>query len=239
MERIKGKNIFEYKHFSYIQKKIILADIIDKIKQLHQTEPPIEANDKDCMSSYIDKTFNRLNKVINLIPFANEKFIRINDHYYRNIFFLKEKLIKMIKTFLPPKFYVIHGDITFSNILLKTEEILPIFIDPRGYFGKSKIYGDRDYDWAKMYYSIVGNYDQFNQKKFSLHIQKEQVHLNIESNGWEDMEKEFFSNTHANEQKIKLLHAIIWLSFTTYAWDDYDSICAAFYKGIIELNKVI
>ena len=33
-------------------------------------------------------------------------------------------------------------------------------------------------------------------------------------------------------EQIKLIHAIIWLSLTTYAWEDYDSICGAFYLGL-------
>ena len=32
------------------------------------------------------------------------------------------------------------------------------------------LYGDELYDWAKLYYSIVGNYDRFNLKDFRLDI---------------------------------------------------------------------
>ena len=42
-----------------------------------------------------------------------------------------------------------------------------------------------------------------------------------------------------NKNKIKLLHAIIWLSLTSYAWEDYDSICGAFYNGIAKLGEVL
>ncbi|MFU0827264.1 MAG: hypothetical protein ACFWTJ_06965 [Lachnoclostridium sp.] len=38
---------------------------------------------------------------------------------------------------------------------------------------------------------------------------------------------------------IKLIHAIIWLSLTTYAWEDYDSICTAFYNGLYYLEDVL
>jgi hypothetical protein len=123
--------------------------------------------------------------------------------------------------------------------MLRTEDVEPILIDPRGYFGKTKIYGDADYDWAKLYYSIVGDYDQFNRKKFSLEIGDNEVSLDIISNGWSDMEICFFQETGAPVEKIRLLHAVIWLSLTTYVWEDYDSICGAFYKGIMELNKVL
>ena len=45
--------------------------------------------------------------------------------------------------------------------------------------------------------------------------------------------------TKTNRKKIKLLHAIIWLSLTTYAWEDYDAICGAFYKGLLELQEYL
>ena len=66
-----------------------------------------------------------------------------------------------------------------------------------------------------------------------------EVRLSIKSNGWEDIEKDFFEMTGADEYEIKLLHAVIWLSLTTYAWQDYDSICGAFYNGLYYLEEVL
>jgi GTP:adenosylcobinamide-phosphate guanylyltransferase/thiamine kinase-like enzyme len=239
MERIQGDNIFVYNHFTPSQKREILCRIIDRIKQLHALAEPVKASDEDCYDNYIGKTFDRLAKVENLVPFAKDRFIKINGRYLRNVFDLKDQLEKRMKACFPARFHIIHGDITFSNLMLRTEDVEPILIDPRGYFGKTKIYGDADYDWAKLYYSIVGDYDQFNRKKFSLEMTDSAVSLNIIPNGWSDMESLFFQETGASEEKIKLLHAVIWLSLTTYAWEDYDSICGAFYKGIMELNKVL
>ena len=95
------------------------------------------------------------------------------------------------------------------------------------------------YDWAKLYYSIVGNYDRFNLKEFGLDIGKEGIELNISSNHWEDMEEDFFELTKTDPEEIKLLHAVIWLSLTTYAWQDYDSVCGAFYNGLYYLEDVL
>lgn len=119
------------------------------------------------------------------------------------------------------------------------EDGTPVFIDPRGYFGFTKLYGDVRYDWAKLYYSIVGNYDQFNLKEFRLEIKEDEIFLHLNSNHWEDMEEDFFQLTGADKEEIKLLHAIIWLSLTTYAWQDYDSICGAFYNGLYYLEEVL
>ena len=136
------------------------------------------------------------------------------------------------------KFFFIHGDCTFSNMMLR-ENGEPVLIDPRGYFGYTEILGDVRYDWAKMYYSIVGNYDRFNLKDFKLDILADEVRLEIASNHWEEMEEDFFSMTGADEAEIKLIHAIIWLSLTTYAWQDYDSVCGSFYNGLYYLEEIL
>ena len=124
--------------------------------------------------------------------------------------------------------------------MFDTFNMKAILIDPRGYFGKTKLYGDVDYDWAKLYYSLKGEYDQFNRKKFTLDIRENDVEIAIKPNNWADMEEFFFDCLPVvDKNKIKLLHAIIWLSLTTYAWEDYDSICGAFYNGLIKLGEVL
>ena len=119
------------------------------------------------------------------------------------------------------------------------EDKAPVFIDPRGYFGKTEIYGDPAYDWVKLYYSLVSNYDQFNIKRFDLTIGENGVSLNIESNGFEELEDYFFAllEKEVSRKQMKVLLAITWLSLTTYAWEDYDSICGAFYKGELYLEE--
>ena len=140
----------------------------------------------------------------------------------------------------PSEFKLIHGDCTFSNMMFDTFDMKTILIDPRGYFGKTKLYGDVDYDWAKVYYSINGKYDEFNQKKFFLDIKENEVEFKIKSNNWVDMSDYFLNSIpKLNKHKIKLLHALIWFSLTTYVWDDYDSIAGAFYMGLIKLDEIL
>ena len=169
-----------------------------------------------------------------LVTFSLVKVLKCH-----NIFAIKDKITAEIRAMYPRDFYLIHGDCTFHNMMIETSGVRPILIDPRGYFGKTKFYGDVDYDWAKLYYSVVGDYDQFNRKNFSLEIKDKEVELMIVSNNWKELEDDFFKLTEANAKKIKLLHAIIWLSLTTYAWEDYDAICGAFYKGLLELQEYL
>jgi len=240
MKRVQGKNIYEYDCLTKSQKHEILKRLIEALKELHNLEPTMPANLEDVEENYLTKTFDRLEKVKNLIPFADKEFIKINGSYYKNVFFNKAELINAVKTIYPKEFCLIHGDCTFSNLMFDTFDMKAILIDPRGYFGKTKLFGDADYDWAKLYYSLKGEYDQFNRKKFTLDIKEKEVEFAIKPNNWADMEEFFFDCLpEANKRKIKLLHAIIWLSLTTYAWEDYDSICGAFYNGLVLLNELI
>lgn len=240
MKRVQGKNIFEYDCLTKTQKQDILKKLIEALEELHNLEEAKEANIQDVEDNFLNKTFDRISKIENLVPFANKEFIKINGNYYRNVFYSKEELKEAIKKVYPKEFRLIHGDCTFSNLMFDTFDMKAILIDPRGYFGSTKLYGDVDYDWAKLYYSIKGEYDQFNRKKFTLDIKENEVEFAIKPNNWADMEEFFFDCLpHVNKFKIKLLHAIIWLSLTTYAWEDYDSICGAFYNGIVRLNEVL
>ena len=237
MKKIKGKNIYEYECLLKSQKKEILGKIIDSLKTLHNLTPKIPAVQSDCVETYITKTYDRLALVDSLIPFARDEFIKINGRYYKNALFDKPKIASLITAHFPSEFALIHGDPTFSNMLFDSFAMQVVLIDPRGYFGQTRFFGDADYDFAKLYYSLCGDYDQFNRKKFTLLISENEVELAIKSSGWSDMSEEFFDLLpNVSKDKIKLLHALIWLGLTAYAWEDYDSICAAFYYGTMLLE---
>ncbi len=236
MEYIKGKNIYECQ-LSHEEKTVVLDKLVQALHQLHQSGKK-PADSFSMREAYYHKTMERLSKIKDLVPFAKEQYIRINGKNCRNVYFYKRDLEKKLEQMVCDDFCMIHGDCTFSNLMLR-EDGTPVLIDPRGYFGFTELYGDVRYDWAKLYYSIAGNYDRFNLKDFRLEIGEKEVSLSIGSNHWEDMEPEFFQMTGAKEGEIKLLHGVIWLSLTTYAWQDYDSICGAFYNGLYYLEDVL
>ena len=240
MERIRGKNIYEYGSLDTAEKKEILSKIVASLKELHS----LGSADTDYFSikdAYLSKTYKRLDKIRDLVPFGNAPYLCINGRKCRNVFYHKEELERRLEQYRVRNFCLLHGDCTFSNMMLR-EDNEPVLIDPRGYFGFQEMYGDPAYDWAKLYYSIKGNYDQFNRKHFRLHIDENEkkVTLEIESSQWEELEESFFEMIgDANREDIKFFHAIIWLSLTTYAWEDYDSICGAFYNGLFYLEEVL
>ncbi len=241
MEYINGRNIYDC-DFNHETRKSILVALVGALKSLHESEK-VAADSFSLEEAYFNKTMDRLAKIQDLIPFARDKEIIVNGRKCRNVYFYKRELQKKIDGLKSDceEFAFIHGDCTFSNLMVR-EDRSPVLIDPRGYFGFSELFGDVRYDWAKLYYSIVGNYDQFNLKRFRLEIgdtPEDGVNLKITSNHWEDLENDFFDITGADKGEIKLLHAVIWLSLTTYAWQDYDSICGAFYNGLYYLEEVL
>lgn len=238
MEKIDGVNIYEYAP-AHEEKRQILRKLVGCLKAVHALEG-CPADAESYYEAYIGKTYKRLDRIRGLVPFADDRTVRINGADCPNIFYLREEVEKRIERYMPDEFRLLHGDCTFSNMLLR-QDGTPVLIDPRGYFGTTEYYGDPAYDWVKLYYSIAGNYDQFNLKRFTLRIESEEVWLETESNHWEDMEDEFF-NLLAGEvsrEQIRLLHALVWLSLTTYAWEDYDSVCGAFYRGLYLLREVM
>lgn len=239
MEYIKGKNIYEYDSIAFEKKEDILIQIIQCLKSIHNLES-ISSDEQSYKEAYLYKTYDRLKKVRDLVPFANKKEIKINGRVCKNIFYYQEEVEKLVMQYFPKKFALIHGDCTFSNIILR-ENGQPVLIDPRGYFGTTEYYGDIAYDWVKLYYSIFSNYDQFNLKRFKLDIKENEVVLEIKSNHWEELEDKFFEliQDEVDKKQMKLLLSIIWLSLTTYSWEDYDSICGAFYNGLYYLEEVL
>lgn len=239
MEFIDGQNIYEYNFIPDAQKRYILKKIITCLQEVHKLGG-VKADKASYFDAYIGKTYKRLEKVRNLVPFANDEKITINGRICRNIFYHKDECERLVMQYLPEEFKLIHGDCTFSNMMLR-HDTEPVLIDPRGYFGQVQFYGDVAYDWVKLYYSLLSNYDRFNLKRFSLEIGDKDVSLEIESNGWENLEEYFFEllDGEVTKRQMKLLLAITWLSLTTYAWEDYDSICGAFYNGLYYLEEAL
>jgi choline kinase len=52
-----------------------------------------------------------------------------------------------------------HGDVHPSNILFDPHSRIFKFIDPRGNFGEQSVYGDHNYDIAKLRHGFSGRYD--------------------------------------------------------------------------------
>jgi thiamine kinase-like enzyme len=242
LEKMDGYHPFEVDSHDLSQIKKILHSAIKALQELHQLDE--QSISVECVkSNYIHKTRNRVESIAPLINGYELETITVNGLECRNPFHKRhswifeqaeEYLLKTQASFRP-----IHGDPTFSNMLYSKSRAEIVLLDPRGYFGKTKICGDPDYDWAKLYYSVVGNYDEFNRRQFVLYdhgIGDYVVYL--QPSRYRQIASELTKQL-SNPCRIELLHALIWLALTSYASDDIDSIRAAFYLGIYYLEKTL
>ncbi len=239
MKRIDGENIFKAQ-LSDQQKRAVIDQLVEKLDRLHHLES-IGPDVFDLKEDYCNKTWKRLNGIRNVIPFANEPYLQINGKKCRNIFFFRDLFQQMTDQLLEShtQFGLIHGDCTLTNTMIDREGRI-YFIDARGYFGRTPLVGDVDYDWAKLYYSIQGSFDQFNIKNFELAIKGQEVCYQIAQSGWEPFTDYFLHKIPAcDEGRLRLIHAVIWLSLASHCWEDYDSMCLAFYQGIYLWNACI
>ena len=241
MEKINGNHLFELKNLDTNKFNKIIENIIFSLENLH-SKKETKSIIKDIQNVYIKKTMNRLNSVSKIIPnFAAVETFTINGKKCKN--YLHKKNITIFedinKLLYNTKFNSIHGDPTLSNILI-TKNLLPKFFDPRGYFAnEANIMGDKYYDFSKLYYSLVGNYDSFNRRKFKLYVDNYSVEIMMDSIYPKGAENLFKSHFKKKINNIEIIHSLIWLSLSGYVKDDIDSIIASFYNGIYWLNKAL
>lgn len=236
MGRIHGDNIFKAS-LDDDQKRRTIDRLVDALEILHRYE---EASPDyfGLQEDYYTKTIKRIQGIRDVIPLTGNPYITINGAECKNIFFFEEELERDIReTLFDAQFGPIHGDCTLTNTMIDQEGEI-YYIDARGYFGKRELFGDIYYDWAKLYYSIYGCFDQFNVKNFDLEIRDNEIRYTIGASGWEHLTDYFLSRIpDCNISKIKLIHAIIWMSLASHCWEDYDSLCLAFYNGIYLWNE--
>jgi len=227
MSKIDGKHAWDIK----TNKDWIIDNYCDSIQQLHSIEEVLCNDNSDCVESYMHKPYQRVMQVRHIIKDFSSPVIQINNKSCRNPFCDMKSYEKIIEQYLLKdiQYNIIHGDCTFSNTLVDDKNQV-WFIDPRGTFGKTKVYGDSRYDWAKLYYSAVGNYDKINSKKFNVDLTNG-VKLDIESNGYEHFGEYIIQRSKMSKLEMLLIHAGIWFSLSGYVKEDTDAVLYSFYKG--------
>lgn len=220
-------------------KKAAFKRVVEALARLHSYEER-PADSWDLYKEYFGKTLMRLRQVADAVPFGHDTTIHINGKTCINPLAKTETFRRaVLETLMNTHYTPFHGDCQLTNTLVDAKGAV-FFIDPRGYFGKSKIFGDPRYDWAKVYYAIAGNFDQFNVKNFVFLQNKDGIEYTIGSGGWEFLSDELFNlipKGEGSRREIELIHAIIWMSMASHVWEDYDSMCVAFMNGIFFFNK--
>ena len=224
----------------------ILENILYKINKLHEINTIKE--DKNVFMNNLkmeiyDKIINR-KKVIDdlLIYFGPIEYVNgVKIDSLENILLKCKNIITQYYNTLDNYEYsVIMGDCQFSNILINNDAMNDsnnsenkehiIFIDPRGYFGTSKIFGPKDYDYAKILYAIYG-YDDFNNNnKFIVSFEGEnnnKINIPIKSIDFDkNVLQKYFNKLH------KAYVITIWLSLAEYNKNHIWKCLASYYYGL-------
>jgi hypothetical protein len=217
-------------------KNMILDNIFDKLKILHSFECKIQNKTifyNDLKKEINDKIIDRKKKIEPILNYFGE------IEYVNNIKILSfENIIENCKNIIT-KYYeennkyiynIILGDCNFSNILIKKDDINTIvFIDPRGYYGNTKIHGIIEYDISKILYGISG-YDKFNAKYFnieSINIEKKSLKFTIDSINFDkEYIDKYFNKVH---YAFMIIH---WLSLAEYNKNNIWKCIASYYHGL-------
>lgn len=136
----------------------VMARVFDQVHRLHSlgsicVDKTTVVN--DMKREMIDKVVERYSSIRHAMPTLS----RVNGMQIMTFDDVISRMHLYIDRFDPPSTYcIIHGDLNLGNIMVPTirGEGDIKFIDPRGFFGNTKIYGLPEYDHAKVLFGITG-----------------------------------------------------------------------------------
>jgi len=236
MQRVHGVPVFEFwKTLDSENRGLVLDRIFVLMDSLHASVkiPGVYLNGdlgRDLKIEAYTKLLDRYDQIKDVIT-AFGPVTEVNGWKLKNsdpretIKQLYEELCKHYDEETP--YCLIHGDMQMSNTMINPDTMEVSIIDPRGYFGKSELFGLADYDIAKMLYSLSG-YDLFNYSRdFHISTLKEGIiKFDIprpELGGCDDSR---FSRVHC------LWLAVIWIGLGGYIRNDPIKAMCAHYHGL-------
>ena len=208
-----------------------------------------DGDSADVLLMTVDKTENEYKKLMEGFEFFNnlkdEKEFEFNGRILDSFDVIWNNIKEYIKTnFTTDKFYYIHGDLCFSNILYGvnsiTEDLILKMIDPRGSFGKTPYFGDPYYDLAKISHSCNGGYEYFIYDKFKLDVDKNSFNLQYENEENKLRIKEKFVEKIGgfDFKKIQIIEGCIFIGMCARHYDSLERQKAMFITGLNILNDI-
>ena len=244
MEYINGENLYDT--LRHVTSKVFVAKYIESVskvsKELHAEMYP--ANKTDFKKMYLEKPLKSLEFFYSKYGEQykeKDKIVINNRNCTKPEVLLLEKYKELQHKVSSNKYTLIHGDLTLSNIIVGKDFNI-FLIDPRGGFGDTKNYGDPNYDIAKFYFSLIGNFDSLNNHHFSLSVKDNIYSYNIPpiinnfKVSW--LENQFWKYFPADKEIIKFIHCTIWLSLLPHLEESENQTITAFLQGTYLLNTI-
>lgn len=216
-----------------IQQKMLTSILreVDKIHSIEQIQIDKDQLEGDIKIEFYDKLLIRLGNIDTILKYFNHIKSVNNVKIKFNHNFIIEDIYKKIKFYLIGKGYKyssIHGDPHMSNVIVDENNKM-WFIDPRGYFGNTKLFGPPEYDISKIVYSLSG-FDQVNTNPnhFFTIDENNNIEVNITNNI--DNYLHLFDKY---DKKILLCMTILhWFGLTDYSKNNIHKCISSYYYGI-------
>lgn len=208
---------------------------------------PAQLSPKSTFDFYWNKTLDRLktfsgqHRDFARLVQANE--IKLNGKKIAGWPKIQKQIEARVKKLsAKPRGQIIHGDLCFTNILYDPLSRLFKFIDPRGSFGESGIYGDGRYDIAKLLHSLDGGYDFFIHDMFRLERNGENLRLQQFFPASRGAVLEAFAKIFGNDydlKEVRTLEGLLFLSMCPLHKDNPSRQVAMFATGLRILKEVM
>ncbi|HRD69690.1 MAG TPA: hypothetical protein PK657_06075 [Legionella sp.] len=227
--------------------KIIISTLMDILEKIHSVQPTNYIDKANMEQFYIQKTLDRIELFASDTPsLFIEPVLTINGITYKNFAALENEFINLMTRLSKKHTHIsaVHGDFCLSNILYSNQDNIIKLIDPRGSFGDIGIYGDSNYDYAKLLHCLHGRYDYLVNGFYELEeINTSQFSLNTTHSDLLDQLYYFYINSliekEVSMEFIYLIEASLFLSMTPLHYENKQRQKALYLTGIIILNDVI
>jgi hypothetical protein len=233
MERVTGVPIYKiFSDVDAIDKELILNNVFINFKELHSVKKQV-TNEQvilDIKKEAFDKLNTRYDEIERVINSFGKNISVVNGIEINNDprFIIKKLFNAILDHYHGVEEYsLIHGDLQMSNSMVNQHSLKVTFIDPRGYFGDTKLYGLADYDIAKILYSLSG-YENLNYSTsfYLKNIDEYGIEFDIPGIKFNAAEMQRFEPIHF------LWLAVIWIGLAAYIKNDPVKSVAAHYHGM-------
>lgn len=246
MSKVEGMPIWKaWPQLSPVDRAYVLQQVVDggqRLFDLNKGPVSLDVVERDVTSEARIKLLDRYDEIKGVIdafgPIKEVNGFCLSEHDPRvTIDRLFNMIIAHYKKLPELEYGFIHGDLQLSNSMVDLATMRVTIIDPRGYFGKSSCAGLRDYDIAKLMYSLDG-YDLFNYAKdFSIRLQRDAQRISFDIPRLDKAGSEQF---YKQLQPIhQLWLAVIWIGLAQYIKNDPIKSVAAHYHGLAKAEQVM
>ncbi|OJF69449.1 hypothetical protein BK026_11995 [Alteromonas sp. V450] len=189
---------------------------------------PSDFNVKGLDSLYLEKTLERISELQSQT--TSKRLFESVDKDAADLTTIARTVSSYIRPCRKTDVAITHGDFCFSNILYDSKVQIIKCIDPRGTLptGEISCFGDRRYDIAKLYHSVIGKYDHIIAGQYSLSEKAGKVGIEFSTNREEQAKieesfrKKIIVKSGYEEREIIAITILLFLSMLPLHADRLD-----------------